>query len=252
MSFRIDNIYDLGYNVHSILKDNNPDPKEKKIVRFSAVILNNEKQEKVAVYENCMSQLKKFQDEQMAVVHKKFNMLDADFIKTCMHLEEKLYPHMLTTIVGRRWLLSYGMKLTVFKCLNSPKYLSALGAAIIKAIEKGMQDGLAVGITHGQEGRFLADDAAFRENIANNRSTLRDIFVLFSEPLSVAALEGTAGTSSVAPDITTALSVSFASASTIPPISMDDYEIAHAEDHGNAGADVNPFLNVDEAELIIS
>ncbi|GKB42400.1 hypothetical protein Tco_0887342 [Tanacetum coccineum] len=62
-------------------------------------------QEKVAVYENCMSQLKKFQDEQMAVVHKKFNMLDADFIKTCMHLEERFYPHLLTTIAGRRWLL---------------------------------------------------------------------------------------------------------------------------------------------------
>ncbi|GJU97062.1 hypothetical protein Tco_1326333 [Tanacetum coccineum] len=30
-------------------------------------------QEKVAVYENCMSQLEKFQDEQMAVVHEKFN-----------------------------------------------------------------------------------------------------------------------------------------------------------------------------------
>ncbi|GJY51442.1 hypothetical protein Tco_0442289 [Tanacetum coccineum] len=304
-------------------------------------------QEKVAVYENCMSQLEKFQDEQMAVVHEKFNKLDADFIETCLHLEEKFYPHLLTTIVGRRWLLTYGMKLAVFKCLNSPEYLSALGAAISKAIEKGMQDGLAAGITHGQEGRVLADVAAFnpsaeddftsalqevqnvnfsllaelqsnkdasvetvmdllrldealaerlglndsqphvdqlmvhvhhspdqtvigaralslsldvshgrvqriRENIANNRSALRDVFVSFSEPLSAAALEGTAGTSSVAPDITTALSVTLASASTIPPISMDDYEIAHAEDHGNAGADVDPFPNVDEAELIIS
>ncbi|GJT18860.1 hypothetical protein Tco_0877566 [Tanacetum coccineum] len=247
-------------------------------------------QEIVAVYENYMSQLEK----------------------------EMFYPHLLTTIVGRRWLLTYGMKLAVFKYLNSPEYLSALGAAISKAIEKGMQDGLAAGITHGQEGRVLADVATFnpsaeddftsalqevqnvnfsllaelqsnkdesvetvmdllrldealaeralslfldvshgrvqkiRENIANNRLALRDVFVLFSEPLSVVALEGTTGTSSVAPDITTALSVALASASTIPPISMDDYEITHAEDQGNIGVDVDPFLNVDEAELIIS
>ncbi|GJX64971.1 hypothetical protein Tco_0299314, partial [Tanacetum coccineum] len=257
-----------------------------------------ELQEKVTVYENCMSQLKKFQDKQMVVVHEKFNKLDADFIETCLHLEEKLYPHLLTTIAGRRWLLTYGMKLAVFKCLNSPEYLSALMAAISKAIEKGMQDGLVFGITHGQEGRVLADIDAFnplteddftsalqevqnvnfsllaklqsnkdasvetvmdllrldealaerlglndsqphvdqlmvrvhhsldqtvigaralslsldvshgrvqsiRENIANNRSALCAFFVSFSEPLSAAALEGTAGTSSVAPDITT-------------------------------------------------
>ncbi|GKG22141.1 hypothetical protein Tco_0384736, partial [Tanacetum coccineum] len=33
--------------------------------------------------------------------------------------------------------------------------------AISKAIEKGMQDGLAAGITHGQEGRVLTDVAAY-------------------------------------------------------------------------------------------
>ncbi|GKE01620.1 hypothetical protein Tco_1389603, partial [Tanacetum coccineum] len=103
-------------------------------------------QEKVAVYENCMSQLEKFQDEQMAVVHEKINKLDADFIEMCLHLEEKLYPHLLTTIVGHKWLLTYGMKLVVFKCLNSSEYLSALGAAISKAVKKGMQDGLVARI----------------------------------------------------------------------------------------------------------
>ncbi|GJV35363.1 hypothetical protein Tco_1407840 [Tanacetum coccineum] len=281
-------------------------------------------QEKVAVYENCMSQLEKFQDEQMAVVHEKFNKLDADFIETCLHLEERFYPHLLTTIAGRRWLLTYGMKLVVFKCLNSPEYLSALGATINKAIEKGMQDGLAAGITHGQEEvqnvnfSLLAElqsnkDASvetvmdllcldealaerlglndsqphvdqlmvhvyhspdptvigaralslslgvshgrvqrIRENIANNRSALRDVFVSFSEPLSVVALEGTGDTSSVAPGTTTALSMTLVSASTITLISMDDYEITHANAQGNAGADVDPFPNVDDAELIIS
>ncbi|GJS00799.1 hypothetical protein Tco_0317307 [Tanacetum coccineum] len=59
------------------------------------------------------------------------------------------------------WLLTHGMKLAIVKCLNSPEYLSALRAAIGKAIEKGMQDGLSVGITHGKKGRVLTDVAAY-------------------------------------------------------------------------------------------
>ncbi|GKC59214.1 hypothetical protein Tco_1086812, partial [Tanacetum coccineum] len=108
-------------------------------------------QEKVTTYEDFIDQIEKFQDEQMAIVHNKFNKLDADFIETCLHLDEIFYPHLLTTITGRRWLLTYSMKLVVLKCLNSSKYLSALGAAISKAIKKGMQDGLAARITHGYE-----------------------------------------------------------------------------------------------------
>nr|GFA40390.1 hypothetical protein [Tanacetum cinerariifolium] len=44
---------------------------------------------------------------------------------------------------------------------HSFEYLFALGAAIMKAIEKGMQDGLAVRITHCAEGRTLADVAGY-------------------------------------------------------------------------------------------
>ncbi|GKD50776.1 hypothetical protein Tco_1279752 [Tanacetum coccineum] len=268
-------------------------------------------QEKVAVYENCMSQLEKFLDEQMAVVHEKFNKMDANFIETCLHLEERFYPHLLTTIAGHRWLLTYGMKLTVFKCLNSLEYLSALGTAINKAIKKGMQDGLAARITHGQEGRVLIDVAAFNPSAEDDfTSALQEVqnvnFSLLAELQSNEdasvktvmdllrldeALAKRLGLNDSQPHVdqlmvlvhhspdqtvigarafslsldvshgrarevllvtTTALFVTLASASTIPPISMDDYEIAHAKDQGNAGADVDPFPNVDDAELIIS
>ncbi|GJW98928.1 hypothetical protein Tco_0180736 [Tanacetum coccineum] len=116
-------------------------------------------QEKVTVYENCMEQLERFQDDRMKVVNDKFDQLYTDFVEMALHLEEKFYPHLLTTISCRMWLLTQGMELAVVKCLNSPEYLSVLGAAISKAIEKGMQDGLSVGITHGKEGRVLTDIA---------------------------------------------------------------------------------------------
>ncbi|GJZ19561.1 hypothetical protein Tco_0556151 [Tanacetum coccineum] len=230
-----------------------------------------------------------------------------------LHLDERFNPYLLTTIAGRRWLLTHSIKMAIAKYLHSPEYLSALGAAISRAIEKGMQDGLAAGITHGQEGRVFSDVAAFNPctesnyisslkelqdanfsllaelksnkdanietlmNIlrledpvkdqlmvpihhsldqtivgATSLSALRDMFVSIVEPLSSVTLEGTEGTSGTVPETTTSLSVTFAPVSSILPISIDDYEIAHADDQGNVGAYIDPFPNVDDAELIIS
>ncbi|GJW61662.1 hypothetical protein Tco_0110997 [Tanacetum coccineum] len=306
-------------------------------------------QEKVTVYESCMEQLEKFQDDQMKVVNDKFDKLYTDFVEMALHLEEKIYPHILTTISGCIWLLTQGMELAITKCLNLPEYLSALGAAIGKVIEKGMQDGLSAGITHGKEGRVLTDVAAYnpsaevayisalqqlqnlnfpllaelksnkdasievvinilrlegpladklglgelqphvdqlmthihhspdkvvigatalslaldvsnicvqkiKENIATQRLVLHDVFVPLSEPLSAAVLIGIEGTSddvSTTGDTTTALSITFASASTIAPISVDDYEVNGAKDQTAADGNTASFPNVDDAELNI-
>ncbi|GJS26737.1 hypothetical protein Tco_0487357 [Tanacetum coccineum] len=306
-------------------------------------------QEKVTAYEDFIDQLEKFQDEKMEEVNEKFDKLCADFVEMALHLKEKFYPHLLTTISGSRWLLTHGMELAIAKCLNSTEYLSILRATIGKAVEKGMQEGLSAGITHGTEGRQLTDIAAYnpsaeadylsalqrlhsvnfslivelksnkddsvdtimnllhlddtlaerldltelqphvdqlmvpihhspdqrvigasalslsldvsssrvlkiKENIANDVSALRGVFVPLSEPLSAAALKGTESTAGSAPGTATALSVTFDSVITIPPISTDDYEIAGAGDQatavGNvANEDTNHFSNVDDAEL---
>ncbi|GKE88128.1 hypothetical protein Tco_1565603, partial [Tanacetum coccineum] len=275
-------------------------------------------QEKVTTYENFVDQLEKFQDDKMKEVNEKFDKLSvdfvemalhleeekfqddkmkevnenfdklsADFVKMALHLEEKFYPHLLTTISRRRWLLTNDMELAIAICLNSTEYLSTLGAAIGKAIEKGMHEGLSVGITHGAEGRKLADVAMYnpsaeadylsalqclqndtlaerlgltesqphvnqlmvlihhspdqrvinasvlslsldvsssrvwkiKENIAHHVSALHGVFVHLAEPLSAMALGGSEGTSGAALDTTTALSMTFVSAGTIPPIS---------------------------------
>ncbi|GKA19202.1 hypothetical protein Tco_0699117 [Tanacetum coccineum] len=118
-------------------------------------------QEKVMAYESCIDQLEKIQDDKMKEVNDKFDQLNTDFVEMALHLEEKFYLHLLTTIFGRRWLLTHGMELAIAKCLNSTEYLSTLGAAIGKAVEKGMQDGLSTGFTHGAEGRNLTDVAAY-------------------------------------------------------------------------------------------
>nr|GEV50504.1 hypothetical protein [Tanacetum cinerariifolium] len=225
------------------------------------------------------------------------------------------FLHLLTIIVGRKWLLTHGMELAVAKSLNSPEYLSALGIAVSKAIEKGMQDGLAAGITHGKEGLVLTDVAThnpsadvvyvsalqqlqgfhsdqltvpihhspnttvvgasalsfaldvfdawvqrIKENIMSHRSLFRDVFILLDKPFSAAAITSTKGTSNTVlatADTIADLSVTFASASNVDPISIDDYEVTGTDDQpaaikNVADTNVKPFPNVDDAKLNIS
>nr|GEX04805.1 hypothetical protein [Tanacetum cinerariifolium] len=75
-----------------------------------------------------------------------------------------------------------------------------------------------------------------RENNASHRSFLHGVFVLLAEPFSAAALTGTEGTFDTAPDTTTALSTTFVSASSILPISTDDYEVIRLDGQEGAGA----------------
>nr|GEW66120.1 hypothetical protein [Tanacetum cinerariifolium] len=91
----------------------------------------------VSGYKRLKEQIEEFQDAQMNIVNDKVEKLDADLLEIALHLEENFYPHLLNTISGWRWLLTHGLKLAVVKLLNSLEYLSALGAAISRAIEKG-------------------------------------------------------------------------------------------------------------------
>ncbi|GJW71033.1 retrovirus-related pol polyprotein from transposon TNT 1-94 [Tanacetum coccineum] len=117
--------------------------------------------DQIPTYERLKEQFKEFQDVQMRMVGDKLAKLEVDLSEMALHFDEKLYPHLLTTIAGRRWLLTHGLQVFLTKCLNSSEYLSALGAAISRAIEKGIQDGLAAGIEHGAYGRRLEDLVAY-------------------------------------------------------------------------------------------
>nr|GFA25026.1 putative transposase (putative), gypsy type [Tanacetum cinerariifolium] len=239
--------------------------------------------------------------------------LDADLLEMALHLEDKFYPHLLTTISGWRWLLTRGLKLAIVKSLQSSEYLTALGEAISRAIEKGMQSGLSAGIHHGREGRSLTDIAAYKPaaeadyifalqrlhnmdfpllaelsshkdasiedtinllclegSLANALETshlqpdielltlpihhYKDQVVLGETSLSFALSvansrverirESSVGTSDSMPTtaaVTTALSTTFAEASLVPSVFVDDYKIVGADDQG----DVPSFPTVD-------
>ncbi|GJZ45605.1 hypothetical protein Tco_0593201 [Tanacetum coccineum] len=108
-----------------------------------------------------MKQLEEFQDNLMKPLETRLAEIDADFTRCCMHFQDSFHPHLLNIIAGRRWLLAHGMRLLMAKCLNSSEYMEALRNAFGRAIEKGMQEGLAAGIEHGQAGRCLNDLEAY-------------------------------------------------------------------------------------------
>ncbi|GKF17950.1 hypothetical protein Tco_0062868, partial [Tanacetum coccineum] len=71
------------------------------------------------------------QDEQVKILSDKVAGLDVELMGMALHLDEEFYPCFLTTIAGRRWILSCGLKLVVMKCLQSLEYLASLGKAIV-------------------------------------------------------------------------------------------------------------------------
>nr|GFA57530.1 hypothetical protein [Tanacetum cinerariifolium] len=303
--------------------------------------------DQVLRYEWLKEQIEEFQDAQINIVNDKVAKMDADLLKMALHLEEKFYPYLLTTISGQRWLLTHGVKLFVVKFLNSQECLSTLGAMISRAIEKGMQDGLLASISHRKAGRSLANIVSYNpaleadynsalqrlrevefpllaklkshkdastvdvmnllrlegpladalgmsdlqpnvenltlpiyhskdqmvlsetfllfplsvtlsrvkkisENVEVQRSDLIDIWVPLVDPLSSKSLIGeasTPGSVSAAVVTTTALSTTFATASSVPPITIEDYEIVGTDGpndaQGNGQENVASFPTVE-------
>ncbi|GJR78643.1 hypothetical protein Tco_0580476 [Tanacetum coccineum] len=272
------------------------DVKAKELAATAAIAKsqNDSLDDQVNILEGTCSELR----GQMRVMLDKLAKLEVDLIEMALHLEEKFYPHLLIVIAGRKWLLTHDLKLFITKCLNSTEYLVALGAAISRATEKGMQVGLEAGIEHGKQGRRLEELVAYNpsaeedyntalrelravefslladlksnkdasieavmnllrlsdplanlhemsglqpDNIAKHRSALAGVFSPLAEPFSVQSLTGAANTSDVMPSAavtTISLSTTFASASTILPVSMDDYVVADAVDEENVQPNV--------------
>ncbi|GJY70463.1 gypsy type transposase [Tanacetum coccineum] len=82
--------------------------------------------------------------------------IDSDLMDMALHMDEEFYR----------------------SCLKSPGYLAALGGALGRAIDKGMQDDLKAGIDHGRAGRGLdviaAYDPSAEANFVSAVDALRD------------------------------------------------------------------------------
>ncbi|GJR54853.1 hypothetical protein Tco_1405374 [Tanacetum coccineum] len=163
---------DLGASSSSLKSQNQSLVNQVRELEISSADLR----EKLEMYEGSLKKLEEFQDNLMGPLRTRLAEIDADFTRCCMRFQESFHPHLLNVVAGRRWLLTHGMKLLVVKCLNSNEYMEALGHAFGRAIEKGMQEGLAAGIEHGQAGRCLTDLEAYIPSAEDDfNSAIRDL-----------------------------------------------------------------------------
>ncbi|GKA49983.1 hypothetical protein Tco_0743056 [Tanacetum coccineum] len=97
-------------------------------------------------------EFKKYEDDR---VEQRCAEMDARLDKLSVDFDEELYPHMLTAIAGRRWVIGHGLRLAVMKCGETPELRQAFANVVSAGLVKGMSEGLEHGIEHGKAGRDL-------------------------------------------------------------------------------------------------
>ncbi|GJT34458.1 hypothetical protein Tco_0924877 [Tanacetum coccineum] len=106
------------------------------------------------------------QEAQAQVLYNRVADLEAHVMDVSGRLEGEFYPAYLTALAGRRWLLTHGVELAMVKCLKSPEYQGILGHALGRAVDFGMQEGLAAGHEHGVAGTPLSAVMAYNPETA--------------------------------------------------------------------------------------
>nr|GEU85983.1 transposase (putative), gypsy type [Tanacetum cinerariifolium] len=103
-------------------------------------------------------EFKRYEDDR---VEHRYAEMDARLDKLSVDFDKELYPHMLTAISGRRWVIRHGMRLAVMKCAKSTELRKAFADVVSAGLVKGMSEGLKHGIEHGRVGRDLATIEAY-------------------------------------------------------------------------------------------
>ncbi|GKE78573.1 hypothetical protein Tco_1544693, partial [Tanacetum coccineum] len=82
-------------------------------------------------------------EQRCAEMDARLDVLSIDF-------DEELYPHMLTAIAGRRWIIGHGLRLAVLKYAESLELRHAFPNVVSVGIAKGYCDGLKYAMEQGK------------------------------------------------------------------------------------------------------
>nr|GEU59887.1 hypothetical protein [Tanacetum cinerariifolium] len=88
---------------------------------------------------------KKYEDDR---VNSRCAEMDARLDVLSIDFHEELYPHMLTAIVGRRWVIGHGLRLAIMKCAESTELRKVFADVVSARIAKGMSEGLKHRVEH--------------------------------------------------------------------------------------------------------
>nr|GEZ82696.1 hypothetical protein [Tanacetum cinerariifolium] len=125
--------------------------------QFSDLQVSNERlsqqvatlQEQVSEEEKlnvAFEEFKRYEDDR---VEQRCAKLDVRLDALSIDFDEELYPHMLTAIAGRMWVIGHGLCLAVMKCGKSLEMRQAFADVVSAGISKGMSEGLRHGVEHG-------------------------------------------------------------------------------------------------------
>ncbi|GKA48870.1 hypothetical protein Tco_0741828 [Tanacetum coccineum] len=118
-------------------------------------------------------EFKKYEDDK---VEKRCVEIDACQDALSINFDKELYPHMLTAIAGRRWVIGHGLRLAVMKCVESIELRRAFSNVVSVRIAKGMSEGLEYGVKHGEAKLDLAAIEAYDPEADNKYiATLHDL-----------------------------------------------------------------------------
>ncbi|GJS62344.1 hypothetical protein Tco_0657128 [Tanacetum coccineum] len=92
---------------------------------------------------------KKYEDDK---VKQRCTDMDARLDALSIDFDEELYPHMLTAIAGRRWVIRHGIHLAVMKCAESTE----LRKVFANVVSAGIAEGMSEGLKHGADAKYVA------------------------------------------------------------------------------------------------
>nr|GEU90098.1 hypothetical protein [Tanacetum cinerariifolium] len=92
-------------------------------------------------------EFKKYEDDR---VEKRCAEIDVCLDALSIDFDKELYPHMITVIAGREWVIGYGLRLAVMKCGESIELRQVFADVLFAGIAMGMSEGLKYGVEHGK------------------------------------------------------------------------------------------------------
>nr|GEV71838.1 ribonuclease H-like domain-containing protein [Tanacetum cinerariifolium] len=107
-------------------------------------------QQQVSGKEKLKAAFKEFKQQQDERVEQRCAEMEARLDALSIDFDEELYPHMLTAIAGRRWVIGRGLHLAVMKYGESLELRQAFADALSVGIAKGLSEGLRHELEHGQ------------------------------------------------------------------------------------------------------
>nr|GFA21483.1 hypothetical protein [Tanacetum cinerariifolium] len=130
---------------------------ERMRAQFSELQVSNERlsqqvdalQRHVSGEETLKAAFEDYKRQHDQIVEQRCAEMDARLDALSIDFDEELYPHMLTAIAGRRWVIGHGLRLAMMKCAESLEMRQAFADVVSAGVAKGMSDGLKHGVEHG-------------------------------------------------------------------------------------------------------